>query len=122
VDLARITPSVADVAILERTRTIHDDGSEVSTFDSETRPTDVECQELIAQALGEVCAALPPNIDMALWAEPIKRVVTLRASSLVEVSFYREQAMTGPAAAHSAAFANELHALQGLVPIATYIA
>ena len=122
IDLVEVTPSVDDVAILERTRTVHDDLTEVSTFDSETRPTDIECQELIAQALGEVLVALPPNVDMALWAEPIKRVVALRAASLVEASFYREQAMAGPAAAHALAFANELQALQRLVPIATYIA
>jgi hypothetical protein len=123
VDLAQITPSVDDVAILERTRTVHDDLTEVSTFDSETRPTDVECQELIAQALGEVLAALPPAIDMTLWAEPIKRVIALRAASLVEQSFYREQATaTGVAATHALAFANELQALQRLVPVATYIA
>jgi hypothetical protein len=124
IDLAQVTPTVDDVAILCRTRTIHDDLTEVSTFDTETRPTDVECQELISQALGEVLVALPPNVDMTLWASPIRRVIALRAAGLVETSFYREQATApaGPAAAHAAAFANELRALQGLIPLATYIA
>jgi len=114
VDPTQVTPSVADVAILERTRTIHDDGSEVSTFDSETRPTDVEVSELIDQALGEVCGMVPSNVD-PIWYPAIRRLVTLRSAALVEVSFYREQAMT-PAAAHTAQFTAELQCLQKVMP------
>jgi hypothetical protein len=115
VDPTRVTPSVADVAILERTRTIHDDGSEVSTFDPDTRPTDVEVTELVDQAAGEVLGQLPSNVD-PIWYPAIQRLIALRAAALVEISFYREQAMAGPAAAHTAQLAAELQALQKLIP------
>jgi hypothetical protein len=115
VDPTQVTPSVADVAILERTRTLHDDGSEVSTFDPNTRPTDVECSELIDQATGEVLGQLPPYVD-PIWYPAIKRLIALRAAALVEVSFYREQAQAGPAAVHATTFQTELQALQRIIP------
>ena len=91
VDPAQVTPSVDDVAKLERTRTYHDDLTEVTTFDSETRPTDVECQELIQQAVRDVLSGLPSQFDPQHWPKA-KRVITLYSAMLVEGSYYKEQA------------------------------
>jgi hypothetical protein len=117
IDASAITPSVADVAALERTRTIHDDLTEVSTFDSQTRPSDVECQELIQQSLGEMLTILPACVDPA-WNGPIRAAIALRAAQLVEVSYYREQAMSpgGPAATHAAQYVALLQGLQRAIP------
>jgi hypothetical protein len=117
IDTSAITPSVADVSALERTRTYHDDLTEVSVFDSQTRPTDVECSELITQAVGEMLAVLPSNVDAA-WNEPIRAAIALRAAQLVEVSYYREQAMSpgGPAATHAAQYVSLLQGLQRAIP------
>ena len=93
IDSAQVTPSVEDVAKLERTRTVHDDLTEVSTFDSETRPTDVECQELVQQAVKDVLSGLPSQFDPQHWPKA-KRVITLYSAMLVEGSFYKEQALT----------------------------
>jgi hypothetical protein len=92
VDLTRVMPSVDDVAKLERTRTVHEDGSEVTTFDSDTRPTDVECQALIEQAVDDVLAMLPTTFNPDHYRQT-RRVVTLYAAMLVEGSFYKEQAL-----------------------------
>jgi hypothetical protein len=115
VDPTQVTPSVADVAILERTRTVDDSGAEQTTFTSDTRPTDVECSELIDHALGEVLGLIPTNVD-PIWYPAIQRLVALRAAALVEISFYREQAQAGPAAAHTSQFASDLQVLQKVIP------
>jgi hypothetical protein len=120
IDLAQVTPSVGDVAALERTRTIHDDGSEVSTFDANTRPTDVEVTVLISQATDAVIGRLPLRVD-TVWYASIRRAIALRAAQLVEVSYFREQATAGPAAAHATQFTSELQALLKTLPVASYI-
>ena len=91
IDPDAVTPTVDDVAKLERTRTIHDDLTEVTTFDSQTRPTDVEVEVLIDQAVDDVLNGLPSQFDPAHWPKA-KRVVTLYAAMLVEGSYYKEQA------------------------------
>jgi hypothetical protein len=115
VDPTQVTPTVADVAILERTRTVDDTGAEQTTFTSDTRPTDVECSELIDQASGEVLGQLPSNVD-PIWYPAIQRLIALRAAALVETSFYREQAQAGSAATHATVYASELLALQKIIP------
>jgi hypothetical protein len=115
VDLAQVTPAVADVAILERTRTYHDDLTEVSVFDSDTRPTDVEVQALITQATDEVLGQLPSHVD-ASWYPAIRRLITLRSAALVEISFYKEQALAAAAVVHTAQYASELQTLQKRIP------
>jgi hypothetical protein len=94
VDPVQVTPSVDEVASLERTRTLDNSGQEQETFTSSTRPTDVEAQTLIGVAADEVLARLPTNIDPAFYPS-IAAVISLRAASLIEVSYYREQALSG---------------------------
>jgi hypothetical protein len=115
VDPAQVTPSVADVAALEATRRVQSDGDEADTFTSDTRPTDVQCQDLIVQATQEVTGMLPACCD-PIWYAAIRRVIALRVASLIEVSYYREQAQAGPAAAHATQFVAELQTLQKVIP------
>jgi hypothetical protein len=91
VDVAAVRPSVIDVAILERTRTISAGGAELGTFDETTRPTAAEVEELIDVALNEVLLQIPANIDPAAYS-PTLRLIALRAATLVEISFFRDQA------------------------------
>jgi hypothetical protein len=90
VDRDQVTPSVSDVSALERTRTIQQaDLTEVSVFDSQTRPSDVEVAGLIDLATDEMLGQLPSHIDES-WYSAISRLICLRASTLIEISYYRE--------------------------------
>jgi hypothetical protein len=111
------------VAVLESTRTIDEGGNEIGTFTDSTRPTAADVESLIDIALADVLAQLPRNID-PVWYAAISRAVALRAAYSVEISFYREAALTGqgPAMEWGSRFAGDLAALQGLIPKATYVA
>jgi hypothetical protein len=117
IDRAVVTPTVEDVAALERTRTIGTGGEDVGTFTTETHPTDGEVEALIDEALDVVLDQLPDHID-PLWYAPIRRVVALRAAVSLDTSYYREQS---PASAWSERFAADLAALQAAIPHATWI-
>jgi hypothetical protein len=82
------------VALLIATRTIDEAGDELGTFTSDTRPTDTQCDGLIAQALVMILTPLPDRLSPSLYV-PIRECVALQAALLVETSFYREQANTG---------------------------
>ncbi|CAB4197344.1 hypothetical protein UFOVP1313_7 [uncultured Caudovirales phage] len=96
-----IEPSVADVALLLRTRTTGDGLSiglgadtgpdDVTTFTANTRPTSTEVEDTIATALGAVKGMLLGTVPEA--SEPAaKHAVALYAVVLIEVSFFRDQA------------------------------
>jgi hypothetical protein len=95
VDTTAVTPTVDEVARLERTRTFHDDGTEVSTFDSATRPTDTECAGLIDQAVSFVLGFLPSAFDPAHY-DSTKQVIALYTAMLIEGSFFKEQNLGSP--------------------------
>ena len=118
IDRAAVTPTVDDVAALERTRTIGAGGEDVGTFTDQTHPTNDEVETLTDEALDEVLGQLPDHID-PLWYPAIRRLVVLRAATSVEASYYREQS---PAAAWTERFATDLAALQRAIPDATWIA
>ena len=94
IDPDAITPTVDDVALLIATRTIDEGGTQLVHFTSDTVPTDVQVQGLIAQATTLVLGALPNYLSSSLYGR-IKEAVAIQAAILVETSFYREQANAG---------------------------
>jgi hypothetical protein len=114
-------PTVDDVAALERTRTFRDDGSEGATFDDQTRPSDVEVELLIDEALDAVLGQLPDHVDV-LFYPAISRLIAVRAAMSVETSYFREQQVESPASTWAARFGADLAALQAAIPDATWIA
>src|SRR5215467_1885519 len=81
--------TVDDVAAIIRARTKDKSGNEIGTFNADTRPTDVQCQQAIAHAVvmvhtkvgyvGDSCAGLG------------KGVVALGAAAEIERSYFPEQ-------------------------------
>jgi len=102
--LADITPTVDEVALLLRTRTVgssqtgglgSDTGpSELTTFDDTTRPTDTEVQAVVQTALGAVNGRLGVPLTQVAdeLAPALRYAVTLQTAILIEVSFFRESA------------------------------
>jgi hypothetical protein len=123
VDRGKVTPTVDQVAALERTRTVDDAGNELSTFTADTRPTDVEAEALTLQAASEVLSQLPPCIPPAYY-DGVRAVVALRAASLIELSYYREQQSAASAGSGGwlARYRAALDALRAVVPGATFTA
>jgi hypothetical protein len=121
VDRQAVLPSVDDVALLLRTRTVGyvpgsgglgaDTGSsDVGSFTDTTRPTATEVEAVIEAAADEVLGQLPAAIDVRLYPA-ISRTIAVRAATIIEVSFFRETA-----ADLSAAYATSITALVGAVP------
>jgi hypothetical protein len=119
-DATTIKPTVANVAALTATRTIDSSGSQLATFTSDTVPTDTQVSALIDQATDETLGQLPAHIDQ-IWWPAITRVISIRAAALVELGYYREQAIAGASSARLGQYANELQALMALVPVASFL-
>jgi hypothetical protein len=82
--------SVEDVASLLRARTKDDSGNEVGNFNADTRPTDSEVEDLIAQAAAMVAAVA--NGDVPSRLVPFgQNVVALRTAMMVELTYWPEQ-------------------------------
>lgn len=94
IDHAAVTPSVAEVSLLEATRTIDESGTQLGVFTSDTQPTDTQCEGLIAQAVILVLTPLPDYLQQSLYPR-IRQAIALQAAILIETSFYREQANAG---------------------------
>lgn len=94
IDTEAVTPSIDEVAILERSRTNREDGTEVGTFDSTTWPSDVDVQELIGRARSDVLTDLPDRIPARLY-DRVKNAIALKAAILIETSFFRVQTNQG---------------------------
>jgi hypothetical protein len=77
-----------------RARTRDTNGAEVGTFTANTRPTDAQVTELIAQSVSDVSSAVGPDIDAALWGDA-SYVAALGAALQVELSYFPEQIGTG---------------------------
>ena len=90
VDLAEVTPTVDDVAQLERTRTFDEHGNELITFTSETRPTADEVLRIITDSVPVVLATLPSEFDPKHWSE-CRQVIAMYCAMTVEGSFFKEQ-------------------------------
>jgi hypothetical protein len=116
--LEYVTPSVDEVAALERTRTVTSEGDDLATFGADTRPSDAEVRVLIEQAVDEVLGRLPSNID-PYWYPAIRRVVSMRVAGLIEMSYFREQALASVESAGAGwtnRFTAGLDALSRLIP------
>jgi len=94
--VAAWAPTVADVGALLRARTKDSSGNELGTFTADTRPTDTEVTELIAQAVDDVVGAIgqSPTIPPDTYDNAAK-VAAVGAAMLVELSFFPEQVATG---------------------------
>lgn len=97
------TPSLDTVGALLRARTKDDQGREVGTFTSNTRPTDIEVEALIGLAVSEAYPVFGENVpddptpggDPGALRTAAAQVVALRAAALVEQSYYPEQVARG---------------------------
>lgn len=98
-----LKPTVDDVALLMRTRTVSgvstglgaDTGSaEVTTFTADTRPSADEVARIIDSAEGSVIGELPVVItDLPEEQnDAVRNLVALYAAILLEASFFRENA------------------------------
>jgi hypothetical protein len=88
-DPTAVRCTVADVAALERNRTIGPGGVRVGTFDSTTKPTDVEVGGLIDQAVDLVLVAVQPQFNPDMNSQ-VARAVALQTALLLESSDYIE--------------------------------
>lgn len=98
VDPALIRPTVDEVAILERTRTVGPSSgglggdtsdADVTTFTATTRPTATEVEAIIDQAVSAIVGQLPVLVPVVYYGQ-IRHFVALYAAVLVEGSFFRE--------------------------------
>jgi len=117
VDIPSITPSVQDVADLDRTRAINDAGDEVTIFDSTTRPSDQDVTRLIAQAVPAVIGQMPYGYAFPTeYYDEVKHLCTLYTAILIEGSFFREQmAAEGAMANWRILFNNGLASINGSI-------
>lgn len=100
--ISEYTPSIAQVASHVRARTKkRGSGEELGTFTADTRPTDDQANQMIAEALLEVSSVVGPDIPDAAGDDPdalrnaASGVVSLLAAMTVESSFYPEQVGAG---------------------------
>lgn len=77
-----------------RARTVDANGNEQGTFTANTRPTDTQVTALLGLAADDVQVEIGPTIASAWWPRA-KRVVTLGAALLVELSYFPEQVASG---------------------------
>lgn len=94
VPAASLVPDLADVGALLRARTVDDNGNELGTFTSATRPTNTEVLSLIDDAVRDVRRHVGPALDTTeddnLLASA-KKLAAIRAAMLVELSYFPEQ-------------------------------
>lgn len=117
------TPTVDMVGAILRARTKTAGGSEVGTFNSETRPTDVEVQDLAQTAVADLMDAVGPDIADAPGDDPdayrngAKRLAALGTAMLVELTYWPEQVATGrsPYAQLKTLYDDRLKRLVGLL-------
>lgn len=115
---AQWSPTVQDVANILRARTASRNGGEVGTFDSTTRPTDVEVQAIIDNAYSDVVDAIgqitdvPPNL-----VNSASSLVTIGAAMMVELSYFPEQVSSArsPYTALAAQYKDKLLRLQNAI-------
>jgi len=114
-DPASITPTVQEVADLERTRTIDDTPTDLTNFDATTRPTDVEVQRLIDHGVQAVAGSLRPAFPTAYY-DDAKYAVCLYTAILIEGSYFREQVNTeGAMSTWRALYADAISNLQSSI-------
>jgi hypothetical protein len=89
-------PGVDDVGAILRARTINQFGSELGTFNSTTRPTDVSVITLINQACADVQDAIGPTVNIPAQLIPsAMSLAALGTAMMIEIGFYPEQINSG---------------------------
>ena len=115
-DLTQMTPTVDDVAVLERTRTVDTAGAELIVFNANTRPTDTEVSALIVQAVNDVQASLRSTYPTTYYGQ-IRYLTAMYAAMLVEGSFYREQLTEGSVQLYRQLINTELAGIQAAIMV-----
>lgn len=93
-------PSAGEVATLLRSRTVDEYGNEESGFDTTTRPTLTQAEELIDAAYDLVrlrVGRIPDDAEEII--SQAKSVVMLLAARIIETVYYPEQARSDESAA-----------------------
>jgi hypothetical protein len=102
VEVPNLAPSLDEVALLLRTRTVggqmqgglgSDTGpADLTTFGPNTRPTDTEVERLITTAYGVIEGQIAGGVDDLAdnLRGLVRHTMALYAAVLVEVSFFRE--------------------------------
>lgn len=119
-----VRPSLQEVASRVRARTKVRGGSELGTFNTQTRPTSGDVEDLIDDALDEVLGKVQP-IDATLpagssynapgsdYERRIRRAVALYTAILIELSYFPEQVRSGqsPVDAYQKLYDSRIRAL-----------
>jgi hypothetical protein len=92
-DLPDWAPGVSDVALRLISRTKMSNGVLAKTFNSQTQPTDVDVQAVIAQATRLLRPRLGPVPDAL--ADSATALVALKSAIIVEQSYFTEQIDAG---------------------------
>lgn len=120
---ADIRPTVTEVSLLERTRTVgeHSGGlggdtsaSDVTVFDATSRPTAAETEQVIDLAMGLILGRLPVSLPVGFYGA-IRTYVALQAAILIETSFFRESLDEGTVDAYTAMLTAGLPRLSDLI-------
>lgn len=85
-----VAPTNSDVAALLRSRTKDLNGNELDAFTADTRPTDVQVDQLIAMAVTEVTG----QVGTSAWGPcgpAATSLIAVRAAMWVELSYFPEQ-------------------------------
>lgn len=90
--------TVSQVGALLHARTKDKNGNEVGTFNADTRPTDDQVQDLIAQAADDVADAVGQQTGVTGMPQDLYQnagsLTAIGAAMLVELSFFPEQVGT----------------------------
>lgn len=90
VDTAAVTPTVDDVANLEKTRLVTGGSAQLATFTQDTNPSIAEVQDLISQAVPLVLSEFPVKFPITYY-DSVRHAVALYVAVLIEGSHFREQ-------------------------------
>jgi hypothetical protein len=85
-----VAPTLADVAILERTRTRGDDGTLYPTFTPQTFPSDTDVELVIDKATGMILSQIRADFNPKFYSQ-VMDLCALQAAILIEGSFFRNQ-------------------------------
>lgn len=96
--LEALRPTVQEVALLERTRTIGEGSTEETTFTTTTRPTEAEVSALIDQAVPAILAQLHEDGFGEQFYDRARHLIALYTAILIEGSYFREQLDQGAVA------------------------
>lgn len=83
-------PTIAQVGSILRARTKDKFGTELGTFNEDTRPTGQQVEDLIDLALGDTAAALGQSVPSVLW-QPATMLVAINTANLIQASYWPEQ-------------------------------